>query len=508
MRKLAFLLLLSLLLFPSCKKEGADEKVLNIAVSQEPSSLDVMKSSSRVSRSVMAGNVFERLLTQNKDGEPTGELCDAFEMGEDAKSWTFHLRKNVKFHNGDVMDSSDAVASLNRWVDCYSAVKNLVGDARFVSLDNSTIYIESENSLLLLPYMLSGSPYVAAIMPKETLETTDELGFLTEFIGTGPYVLSSWESGQNITLKKFEDYSAYGGEMDGLSGYKHAYIPTLVYYFVLDPVTRAAGLKSGQYMFNDDTVNDDHARLEGDENLIISSGEEDGSLVLIFNKREGLAKNLYIREAVNTALDLEAVMKARDINGKFVIHPSYMESQQKSWINLGNEAKHNLADKESARKILEANGYDGIPFRILVSNTSNLDRSAMVVKSELEKAGFTVNLTVADWATVMDWRGDSTAYDMFITVMSQVPLPSLKLFLDPNYPGWSDDGRLEALMTAFARSKTMEEAQDAWRVAEAYCYEYLPVIVAGHYLSGSAYRRELTGVEEQFGYYFYNSELE
>lgn len=510
LKKYAALVCLLLMVLTGCSREAANTDTLQIAVSQEPATLDVMRNSARVTRAILTGNVFERVLTLSSDGRAVPELASDYELSADGRILTITMRTDVRFHNGDIMDSADVIASLNRWIDSYQAVRSMVGASRFEAVDDSTIRISCDHPVILLPDMMAGSPYSAVVMPHEVFESLDDNGFITEAIGTGPYRFISWSNGQNITLERFEDYSAYGDEsepMNGLAGYKHAYIRTLVYNFVPDSVTRTAGIRSGQYLFDDDTVNDDRDALRKDSSLVVSEGDEDGSVVLIFNKKEGLASEQYIRKAVNTALDLNTVMSARNGKDGFVLYPGYMESWQSEWAVSGLDGFYNINDKEEARRILEEGGYDGTPFRILTSSSSNMDRAAVAIKSELEKAGMNVELIIVDWAAMMAMRSDPSLYDMFITAMTQVAVPSQKLFLDPTYAGWTDDAHLAELLEEFTLSLTRDEASAKWAEIQRYCYEYLPAIVAGHYVSGSLYSRNLVGVEEYFGYYFYNARI-
>ena len=102
---------------------------------------------------------------------------------------------------------------------------------------------------------------------------------------------------------------------------------------------------------------------------------------------------------------------------------------------------------------------------------------------------------------------DESRWDICITAMTQVPLPSQKLFLSPDYAGWSDDPVLQSLMQDFSQASSIEEAGGIWKDIQDYCYVYLPAIVCGHYLSGYLYRTSLVGVEEDYGFYFYNAQL-
>ena len=466
-----FLLSLMLLtcLFTSCSGEDSGS-TLRVALSQEPPTMDVHVNSSQTARYIMAGNVFERLVTLDSEGRAVPELCQSFESVNDSRSWIFHLRKGVLFHNGREMTSEDAVLSLNRWIEYNSSVSTMLKGARFYAVDDYTLRIDAETSILFLPDMMAGSPQSAVIYAREMLSTLDQDGLITQYIGTGPYTVSKWDRGVSVTLERFDFYCPYGGQMDGLAGYKHAYIPEIIYYFVPDSFARTAGCESGQYHFINDMMNDDVPRLLKNDELVVSRGPEAGSFVLLLNKREGLI-------------------------------------EQKLWVSSAQEPRYDVNDKEAARKILEDNGYSGQPVRILSSNLSNMDKSALALADELEKAGFETEVTIVDWAAMMAWRSDPSRWDVCITAMTQVPVPSLKLFLSPDYAGWSDDENLQQMMASFSSCASADEARALWLEIQDYCYDYLPAIVCGHYQSGYLYRKELTGVNENYGFYFFNSML-
>ena len=504
-KKAIVLSLAAFVLLSSCSSPEADSAVLQVAVSQEPPTLDVHVNSSQVARYIMAGNVFERLVTLDGEGRAVPELCSSFEAGEGNRSWTFHLREGVLLHNGREMDSTDVTLSLNRWIGFNSSVQQMLSGARFEAVDRYTVRIESDESMLFLPEMMASSPQSAVIYAREMLESLDGEGLVTEYIGTGPYCFTEWIPGQHVRLTRFEEYCPYGGEMDGLAGYKHAYIPVLVYNFVPDAFARTAGCESGQYLFINDMMSDDEERLRKNDGLVVSRGEEAGSFVLLFNKRSPLTGQQWVRTAINTAIDADVIMAACYGSGGYNMHGDYMEAGQELWLPPFDESRYDIGDKASARAMLQEHAYDGTPVRILSSNLSNMDRSAIALASELEKAGFAAEVEIVDWATMMAWRSDETRWDICITAMTQVPLPSLKLFLSPDYAGWSDDALLQELMAAFNAATSIEEAQAIWAEIQDYCLDYLPAIVCGHYTSGNLYRKELAGVEERYGFYFYNA---
>jgi len=84
------------------------ENELNIATTAQPPILDSATTVSQVA--------FETLYTLNADYQPTPMLAESYDKSKDGKTYTFHLRKGVKFHNGKEMTSDDVTASMNRWL--------------------------------------------------------------------------------------------------------------------------------------------------------------------------------------------------------------------------------------------------------------------------------------------------------------------------------------------------------------------------------------------------------
>lgn len=118
--KRALLIIFTLLLFVSCSENKDEEKGrINIAVSQEPVTLDVMTNSSLMGRIIASGNIYEKLLILDGDGNIKEELCESYSLSDDNRKLTFVLRESVLFHDGSVMTAEDAAASMNRYLSIF-----------------------------------------------------------------------------------------------------------------------------------------------------------------------------------------------------------------------------------------------------------------------------------------------------------------------------------------------------------------------------------------------------
>ena len=174
------------LLVCSCAVKS-DVSYINIAVSQEPVTTDVMVNTSLTGRLILVGSVYERLVVLDGEGNVKPELASSYALSEDGKKLSFIIRDGVKFHDGTIMDNEDVVYSLNRWLDVYQKAREMVGGGEFYIESDGSVSITSNKNLTFLPSLMASSPQSAVIFPKEYLLNIDEL--VTEAPGTGPYVL-------------------------------------------------------------------------------------------------------------------------------------------------------------------------------------------------------------------------------------------------------------------------------------------------------------------------------
>ena len=479
---------------------------LHVAVAQQAPSLDLHKNSSLIARQMMDGTVWEKLVTLNSKAEAVPELCESYDVSEDAKTITFTLRKGVKFHDGSEMTADDVVASMNRWIEGFSSAKSTVGDARFEKVDD-TVKIAADHSILLLPSMIAGAAQPASITTAAACEKEDSNGFMTDYIGTGPYKFSEWVQDQYVKLEKFDDYVPYGTEgepMDGWSGYKAAPTKILEFDIVPEETTRVAGLETGQYDVIYNLQHDDVPRVEGMDNVTVKSAQQ-GTVALVFNHKKGVASKQYFRTAVNTCLDMDEILTAVYGEGGYDLGSCYMDEAQEFWNTDAGSENYNIKDSEKAKQILQENGYDGETFTILCSNLNNMNYIGVAMEQELEAIGIPTELTIVDWATLTDYRKDPDKFDLYITSFAQVPVPSLKLYFGPNYPGWSDDATLAEKFAAMNSATTLDDAKAAWEDLQAYSWEYLPLINAGHYIANYAWNSDVEGLNDYSGLYFWNA---
>ena len=450
------------------------EEELHIAFSDVPDTLDLTNTSSDSAANIMLGSVFETLVALNEDYEVVPQLADSYEVSEDATTYTYHLRENMTFHNGEVMDADDVVASMNRWLDNFSTANIYVNGARFDKVDDKTVEIVMPKPYLYLNELIATAAQNPLICPASVIETSVDAttNNLTEFIGTGPYKFEEWAADQYIKLVKYDDYVPYGGETSGWSGMREAKTPVVYWDIVTDQTTAIAGIQSGEY----DMV----AALSGDNYEQFATDDAfktftwlDGDMVMIFNKKEGIATDATFRRAINAALNMEDICAAAFGNSDFyTIQSSYMSAQTSPWYSLEGSEYYNAADAETAQKLLEECGYNGEEFRLLVaSDQADFYNAAIVIEQELKAIGVNVTLETVDWATYLTYSADPTMFDAFITSFSVKPIPTLITYLSATWNGWCEDSVIQDGFAEINAATNLDDAVATWNQVQKYCYE-------------------------------------
>ncbi len=490
----------SIIFFVSCSQNDVDMSTINAALSQEPVTLDVMTNPTLTGRIIASGNIYEKLLVLDGEGNIREELASSYSLSEDMKTLVFTLREGVLFHDGKEMKAEDACASMNRYLLLYSRAGELTDGALFTVTGEYEISITSEKSLLFLPYLIASSPQEAIVMPHYLIDGTN---LVTSVIGTGPYRLSSWTSGEKIVLERFDSYSPYGDGSNGRWGEKKALTERIVYWFVPDSVTRLLGLESGQYDFINDVMSTDESRIEKNEDLRIVRADESGSIALVFNRKDGPLEDVEIRRAVSYAVSSENLMAACYGGGIYTTSSLYMEAWQKEW-NTSSLNQYEEENRDKALELLEGKGK--IKLRILSSSLSNLDRIASVLRDELESIGIECTLTILDWASFIEER-QSSDWDIYISAFTSVPLPQMKSYLSPSFPGGiEEESEAYAVIKGLNNAGSFDEAVAIWKEGQEILWAYCPVYISGHYTTSYASSSRLSNIIVQNGFFFWNSE--
>jgi len=153
------------------------------------------------------GGMSNSLTEVDAAGNITGDLAEAMEPGDDAKSWIFTLRKGVTFHSGKDLTPADVIASYRHHMgaDSKSAAKSLLEQVDDIVADGKDkVIFKLKGANADFPYICSD--YHIPIMPAKDDGTAD----WQSGVRTGPFVFGSWEPGVRAKLTRNPNYHKTG----------------------------------------------------------------------------------------------------------------------------------------------------------------------------------------------------------------------------------------------------------------------------------------------------------
>ena len=474
--------------------EGQRGGTLKVALIGEPPTLDIHQTTATIV-SLVTWHMYEALFTWDSEFQIIPLLAEGIEVSEDGLTNTITLRQGVPFHNGEEMKAADVVASIERWGQISGLGKNLVeAIAETTIVDDYTIDYTMNAPFGTFAVVLARQNQGCAIYPKSLIDTAGIEQIEDGFIGTGPYKFNERQADRYIRVERFDDYAALEGEPNGYGGTKHQYVDMIEFIPAPDEAARIAGLQAGDYHYLESISTDQYEALKDDDSVVAELLPPSGWDIFVLNTKLGIMQDLRIRQAVQAALDHEPILIAGQGQGFYRLDPSIMLQETAFHSTVGEEL-YNRNDPEAVTQLLTEAGYDGTPIRFMCTQ-EYLDQynEAVVGAQQLEAAGFTIDLQVYDWATLIDRRGDETLWDIFTTGIAFRVDPVTLPFLQGNtWPGWwATDAKVEAV-TRLQSEAEFDARYAAFEDVQRLYFDEVPAIKLGDVLGVSAVSPKLKG---------------
>jgi peptide/nickel transport system substrate-binding protein len=479
---------------------------LNIALTAQPPTLDTAITVSAVALDT-AGNIYEQLFTLDANYNPVPVLAESVEVSEDGLTYTFPLRKGVKFHNGEELQAEDVVASMNRWLTISSRAKVLLANAKFEEVDPYTVKLTVESATSDVLILIASQAQFPSITTKEIIESAPAEG-ITEYIGTGPYKFKEWKQDQYIHLVKYDEYQSPAGAPSGFAGTKEAPTENLYFHFVTDHSTRIAGVKTGQYDVADSIPIESYDELAAVSDLELQSFPG-GALTAFFNTREGLLADVKIRQAILAAFNNEEIMLASFAKPElYSLAPGYLNSNQTLWSNEAGAEYYNQNNPEKAKQLLAEAGYNGEEITLLTTKDYNeMYTATLVIQEQLRQIGLNVKVDNYDFPTFLETKNDRSKWDIFVASTGYQLTPPQLLAVNPDWAGLDDENVKQALKD-IRGATSPEAAKQEWEKLQGYLYEIASSTVIGHYNGIVAINKNLEGFELFEAPVVWNAKLE
>jgi peptide/nickel transport system substrate-binding protein len=319
-------------------------------------------------------------------------LATRYEKSSDGLTWTFHLRHNVRFHDGSLMTSADVKASIERTIELGQGASYIWSAVK--SIDTPDPYTVVFHLKYPAPLdFVAASPYAAWIFNPNALKQHGANWFAQGHEdGTGPYELQSWSQGHPLVLKAFPQY---------WGGWKGPHYTKVVFETIPSSSTKAQMLTSGQCTYADILPYEQIQALKGNPKVRIVVSPSFQNLIAFFNTKKKPLDDVRVREALSYAFPYAQVI--RD-----VMHGYARQSQGPVpyglWGHDPNLPQFHQ-DLTKAAALLRAAGIRPGTLNLTLTYTAGDDNeqsTAALYKAALQQIG--VNLTVRPMPWTAQWN--------------------------------------------------------------------------------------------------------
>lgn len=401
------------------EKCPVDGGTVRAAMTGSPPSLDFITSFSAHARDVGV-YLYEGLVTVDANYDVAPQLAERWTSSPDGKTYTFHLRSGVTFHDGSPLTADDVVASIERFLAQSPRKADLSMIASTRALDPKTVEIVLSRPSAAFTALLAYPGPAVAVMPKKLIEGV-AAGKLPSkaAIGTGPYRLVEWIPDKYVHLQRFPQYSSPPGEPSGYAGTRLACLQDIYFIPVPEASSRVSGLESGDYDYAQNLPSEVFQRLNSTKGFKTVVLKPYYALFVHLNTQTGPLSNPKLRRAIQVGLNQEDVMlSATGEPDLYRLDPSLFFKEQR-WHSTTGADRYNEGDVAKAKSLLKEAGYNGSPIRIITSSDFQfMYNAALAAESQLRQMGFSTRVQAYDYPTLIDIfrkkRGDwDIAYNAF-----------------------------------------------------------------------------------------------
>jgi len=411
-----FLLLFFIFFLSGCTKEPEIKypNTITLGTLGDAKRLLPMLASDSASSQV-SGFVHNGLTKYDKDIRIKGELAESWDISPDGLTITFHLRTGVKWHDGKPFTADDVIFTYETVINPKTPTPYATnyGPVKTVkALDAHTVRVVYSE-----PYAPALESWGMGILPKHLLEGKDigksELNRAP--VGTGPYRLKEWVTGQKIVLEAYDDY--FEGRPN---------IDRIVIRIIPDMATMFLELKFGGIDLMSVTPPQFKLQIPTDffrTYFATYQYPAFGYTYLGYNLKHPLFSQLKVRQALAHAINKDEL-----IAGVLLAlgSPCTGPFPQESWAFNPNVRDYPY-DPGKALALLEELGWkknaqgmlekDGKPFSFtVITNQGNEARlkTAQILKEQLKRVGIDMNIKVLEWQAMLNEFIDKRRFEVIL----------------------------------------------------------------------------------------------
>ena len=366
--------------------------------------------------------LFSSLVAFDEEMDVVPRVAHSWEISEDGKTYTFHLRNDVRFHEDESMpqprcvNAEDVCYSFNRVVDktlnspgswIFAPVAHDDGRYAFQALDDTTFQVTLSKPFP--PFLGILSMTYASIVPKEAVDYYGD-GFRRHPVGTGPFHFQYWNEGVKLVFRKNPEYF----EVDSV-GERLPYLDAVSISFLIDKQVAFLEFIKGKFDFMsgiDARYKDELLTYDGDlrkkyeEKIELITGPFLNTEYISFyndpNDTLGADRARAMRQAVNLCIDREKMLRylrnGIGIPATGGMIPEGLPGHRDS-IGYGYDLKR-------AQRLVKDHGLEG--YALNLSTTAEYADIGKFVQSQVEQIGMQCKMEVMPPATMRSMRSNGS----------------------------------------------------------------------------------------------------
>lgn len=399
-------------------EENDSEKSITFVLHNEPDGIDPNVTSNSFASPFLT-NCFEGLVTYNENSELVPGLAESWDISEDGKIYTFHLRKGLKWSDGTPLNANDFLYSIQRVLkpettaQYLTMVTDYIENAQEVfdgakNIDELGVKAIDENTLEIklkdpAPYFLDIlSMNVYCPVQEATVEANGEKWTLSPeaYIVNGPYKITAINMGESVILEKNEHY--YNADKVKLD--------KITFRYIKDQATALNAFQSGEIDGFREIPMADLSKLKAESDDLYTLPQYATTYYLI-NTAKKPYDDVRVRKAINLAIDRQAlidnILQGAAEPAFSLVSPGYAVDGVKYEEGRGTYDLSPNANQEEAKKLMAEAGYpngEGFP-TIQLSYYTNpqvkqlVEAMAQMLKTNL---GVQVEISTEEWKVYYD----------------------------------------------------------------------------------------------------------
>jgi peptide/nickel transport system substrate-binding protein len=410
-----------MVLFSGCKCNNEKKQNLKVFRYNQASGITSLDPAfSKDQATIWACNqLYNSLVSLDSNLNIVPAIAHSWYVSEDGKTYTFHLRNDVFFHNNECFETGkgrsvvaqDVAYSYQRIIDAKVASPGawifngkLNVDSAFIALNDSTFQLKLSNPFPPILGILSMQ--YCSVIPKEAVEKYGS-EFRANPVGTGPFKFKNWVEGNALVLLKNENYF----EQDA-AGNKLPYIDGIKVSFMDNKKTEFLSFKQKELDFISgidaayiDEVLEENGDLKASlKNTIVLhkvsylNTEYLGFYVKGNDEKQNPFVNKYLRQALNYAIDRRELIRYLR-NG--VGHPAEQGFVPRGLPSFDENTKGYTYNAEAAKKLLKQANYNGQELKLYTNETYK--DMALLVAKQLESVGVKAKVELSQPSILREW---------------------------------------------------------------------------------------------------------